>query len=210
MNRDYALTLWRADLVRFGLEDRQLVTGKRLIANYSGWLRRYHGLGHLAFLFQEIEAHADQIKDLPRLVYAAWFHDAIYKSWRKDNEAQSADWARAALVEMGAGPDLAQRVQALILATADPARGGTDHDDALFLDMDCAILGASPEQYDHYSRQVLQEYAFVPGGGYRKGRIAFLTAQLERPALYHTELYRQRFEAQARANLERELAALTR
>lgn len=210
MNRDYALTLWRADLVRFGLEDRQLVTGKRLIANYSGWLRRYHSLGHLAFLFQEIEAHADLIKDLPRLTYAAWFHDAIYKSWRKDNEARSADWARTALEEMGAGPELAQRVHALILATADHARGGQDHDDALFLDMDCAVLGASSEHYDHYAKQVRQEYAFVLGETFRKGRIAFLTAQLERSALFHTEVYRQRFEAQARANLERERAALTR
>ena len=75
MNRDYALTLWRADLVRFGLEDRQLQTGKAVIAHHAGWLRRYHGLEHLAFLFQEIEAHADRIKDLPRLTYAAWFHD---------------------------------------------------------------------------------------------------------------------------------------
>ena len=118
MNRDYALTLWRADLVRFGLEDRQLQTGKAVIAHHAGWLRRCHGLEHLAFLFQEIEAHADRIKDLPRLTYAAWFHDAIYKSWRKDNEARSAGWAQSALVEMGADAELAWRVHMLILATA--------------------------------------------------------------------------------------------
>lgn len=209
MNRDYALTLWRADLVRFELDDRQLVTGKRVIANHAGWLRRYHGLGHLGFLFQEIEALSDQISDLPRLTYAAWFHDAIYKSWRKDNEANSADWARTALARMGATSELAERVHALILATADHASGGTDHDDALFLDMDCAILGASADRYDAYARQVRQEVFWAPGGGYRKGRIAFLKAQLARPALFHTEHYSKRYEAQARFNLNRELAALT-
>ena len=210
MNRDYALTLWRADLVRFGLEDRQLKTGKTVIANHAGWLRRYHGLGHLTFLFQEIEAHAELIRDLPRLTYAAWFHDAIYKSWRKDNEVRSADWAQSALVDMGADAHLAQRVQTLILATADHASGGQDDDDALFLDMDCAILGAPAEPYDRYVRQVRQEYVWAPGGAFRKGRLAFVNAQLDRSALFHTEPYRQRFEAQARANLERERAALSR
>tara|TARA_B100001063_G_scaffold243250_1_gene273507 strand:+ start:1356 stop:1469 length:114 start_codon:yes stop_codon:yes gene_type:complete len=37
-----------------------------------------------------------------------------------------------------------------------------------------------------------------------------VSAQLDRPAIFHTEPYRQRFEAQARANLERERAALSR
>ena len=210
MNRDFALTLWRADLVRFGLEDRQLVTGKRLIAHHSGWLRRYHGLAHLAFLFQEIEEMREHIRDLPRLVYAAWFHDAIYKSWRKDNETRSADWARSALETMGAASELCESVHALIIATADHARGGQDQDDALFLDMDCAIMGATQERYDVYARQVRREYFWAPGGAFRTGRIAFLKSQLARDKLFHTEVYRQRLEAQARTNLERELKALSR
>jgi hypothetical protein len=130
MTPDFALTLWRADLVRFELQDRQLKTGKRVIANHAGWLRRYHGLDHLAVLFEQIEAQTDQITDLPRLIYAAWFHDAIYKSWRRDNEQRSADWAQTALVDMGASEDLAARVHRLILATADHAGGGADADDA--------------------------------------------------------------------------------
>jgi len=64
MNKDFALTLWRADLVRFALDDRHLKTGKAVIANQSGWLRRYHGLQHLGFLFAEIEAQGISI-DLP-------------------------------------------------------------------------------------------------------------------------------------------------
>ncbi|WP_375549784.1 metal-dependent phosphohydrolase [Oceanicaulis alexandrii] len=210
MNREFALTLWRADLVRFGLDDRQLVTGKHIIKNHSGWLRRYHGLSHLAFLFKEIEALSDQIDDLPRLIYAAWFHDAIYKSWRNDNEQRSADWAQAALVDMGATSDLASRVHSLILATADHAGGGIDADDALFLDMDCAILGTDPDAYDQYARQVRAEHLWAPPQSYKKGRAAFLTRQLERERLFHTAAYQDRFEAQARANMQRELAKLTR
>lgn len=210
MNREFALTLWRADLVRFGLDDRQLVTGKHIIKNHSGWLRRYHGLSHLAFLFKEIEALSDQIDDLPRLVYAAWFHDAIYKSWRNDNEQRSADWAQTALVEMGATSDLAARVHSLILATADHASGGSDADDAVFLDMDCAVLGADPEVYDQYARQVRAEYFWALPGRFKAVRAACLKRQLDQERLYHTPAYQERFEAQARENMQRELAKLTR
>lgn len=209
MNREYALTLWRADLVRFGLEDRTLKTGKTIIANHSGWHRRYHGLNHLAFLFQALEADAERISDLPRLIYATWFHDAIYKSWRKDNERVSADWALQALTDMGADPALAQRVHSLILATTDHAQGGQDQDDMLFLDMDCAILGADPETYERYTRQVRFEYGWVPAKHYKQGRTAFIRGQLARPTLFHTELYQDRYEAQARINLETELARLS-
>jgi predicted metal-dependent HD superfamily phosphohydrolase len=210
MTPDFALTLWRADLVRFELQDRQLKTGKRVIANHAGWLRRYHGLDHLAVLFEQIEAQTDQITDLPRLIYAAWFHDAIYKSWRRDNEQRSADWAQAALVDMGADEALAARVHRLILATADHAGGGADADDALFLDMDCAVLGAAPDAYDQYARQVRAEHIWALPQSYKKGRAAFLNRQLERERLFHTAAYQDRFEAQARANMQRELAKLTR
>lgn len=210
MTPDFALSLWRADLVRFALEDRQLKTGKRVIAHHAGWLRRYHDLGHLAFLFEQIEAQADQIDDLPRLIYAAWFHDAIYKSWRSDNEQRSADWAQTALVDMGADEALASRVRRLILATADHAGGGSDTDDALFLDMDCAVLGADPDTYDQYARQIRAEYFWAPPGRFKTGRAAFLRRQLERETVFHTAAYQNRFEAQARANIQRELTKLTR
>lgn len=208
MNRSYAMTLWRADLVRYGLDDEALRTGKRIIANHAGWHRHYHGLDHLAFLFGEIEARADQIDEPERLTYAAWFHDAIYLSWRKDNEAASASWAQSALVAMGATPDMAARVQALIQRTANHAEGGADHDDNLFLDMDCAILGAPPEVYARYAKQVRQEYWWVPGRAYRKGRSAFLREQLNRPRLFHTEVYDSQLGAQARENMSTELARL--
>jgi len=209
MNRDFALTLWRADLVRFGLEDRGLKTGQAIIANHAGLLRRYHGLTHLSALFSDLEAHQDQIQDLAYLTYTAWFHDAIYRSWRRDNERCSADWARDALIAMGAEQALAERVHALILCTAHHAQGAPDQDGQLFLDMDCAILGTDPERYDTYARQIRFECIWAPPHKYRQGRKRFLEQQLARPYLYVTPTYRDRYEDQARANLQRELNALT-
>jgi predicted metal-dependent HD superfamily phosphohydrolase len=42
-----------------------------------------------------------------------------------------------------------------------------------------------------------------------RGRAAFLTKQLARTSLFHTPWFRARHEANARANLARELATLT-
>jgi predicted metal-dependent HD superfamily phosphohydrolase len=48
----------------------------------------------------------------------------------------------------------------------------------------------------------------VPEDAGRAGRAAELRSFLDRPALFHTPAGRDRWEAPARANLTRELAAL--
>lgn len=208
MTADEALTRWQSDLARYRLTDEGDRIGRRIIRNHEGLLRHYHGLAHVAFLFGEIEAHGDLIREPERLVFTAWFHDAIYLSWRKDNEERSALWAERALESMGASAGLRQRTSALIRQTANHAAGGADGDDALFLDMDCAILGAAPDIYARYAANVRREYFWAPTSLYRKGRSAFLKAQLDRSRIFLTDLYEARFAEQARENLHHELVQL--
>ncbi len=201
------LDRWRADLDGAGLsQDNRL--GAKLIARHDQCWRRYHGLSHLRFMFDEIDALHEDITARNRLVFATWFHDAIYITWRKDNEARSADWAKAALARLGASDELVSNVSRLVRLTADHAQGGIDHDDDLFLDMDCAILGAPPETYAAYAKGVRAEYWWVPGVAYRKGRKAFLERQLTRQPLFLTETYEARYGAQARTNMREEAARL--
>lgn len=201
------LDRWRADLDAAGLarDDR---LGAKLIARHDQRWRRYHGLSHLRFLFDEIDRLSEEITDRPRLIFAAWFHDAIYIPWRKDNEARSADWAQVALARLGAGEALVSNLSRLIRLTADHAQGGADHDDDLFLDMDCAILGAPPDLYARYAKGVRAEYWWVPPWRYRKARKAFLESQLGRAPLFLTQTYQARHETQARANMRREADGL--
>lgn len=207
MNRADWLSRWRADLDAAGLrQDDRL--GRKLIARHGQAWRRYHGLSHLRFLFTEIDTVADEITDRDRLVFTTWFHDAIYLTWRKDNEARSADWATNALAAMGARDALIGDVDRLIRRTAAHAEGGADHDDDLFLDMDCAILGAPPEIYAKYAKGVRAEYWWAPKGLYGKGREAFLEAQLERQRLFLTETFETRYADQARTNMRMEMDGL--
>ncbi len=186
-----------------------------LVERYAEPHRRYHGVAHieaLARLFAEVAAGPGWARPA-EVALAILFHDAIYVPGRADNERQSAELAREC---HGAVSECdIERVVELILATADHGSVASetierDLDLGRFLDADVAILGASPEVYDRYARGVLEEYApVVDARHYRVARRAFLQAQAARPSLFHTQWFRDRYEAQARANLARELGELT-
>ncbi len=164
--------------------------------------RHYHSLQHLSECLDLLRAHRDLAERPDELVLALWFHDAVYDPRGKDNEARSADWAAQALGEAGADPAAIARIHALILDTAhaaEPAPG----DPSLLVDIDLAILGAAPERFAEYERQVRAEYAWVPGFLYRYKRRQLLREFAKRVPLYRTPALRERLEAQARSNLER-------
>ena len=71
-----------------------------------------------------------------------------------------------------------------------------------------AILGAEPVDYDAYAQAVREEFAHIPDQVWTQGRLAVLQAFLEAEVIYPDPDLRQRFEAQARENLAREIAAL--
>ncbi len=74
--------------------------------------------------------------------------------------------------------------------------------------MDLSILGAPPAAFDSYEAAVRREYAWVDDKAWRSGRAAVLKKFLARPQIFHTEAFRQHFEAQARKNIARSIAAL--
>lgn len=183
--------------------------GRRLAWAYSNPLRAYHSSDHVLFLLSEIDRHTNAIEDPVRLKLTAFFHDFIYRTWRKDNEARSADAASTALASLGAQHVLIDRVHRLIVWTADhSAPPEADGDDVLFLDMDLAVLGAEPDVYDRYARGVRREYFMAPPHLYRRGRGAFLAEMRQRPRLFNTGTYENERGELARANMSRELEQL--
>jgi predicted metal-dependent HD superfamily phosphohydrolase len=196
--------LWARHCQDAGLP-ADLETGAALIEAYGAPARRYHGLSHLAFLFSEEERLAAQIQDRALVRFAIWFHDAIYLPAAPDNEDQSAAWAQDALK---AAPDLAVRVAALILKTKAHGVGAASPDEALFLDMDIAILGAPADTYRAYAAGVRQEYGAVPDGPWLAGRLKFIAAQRALPALFRTLPYRASHGPQAQINLAWEAGEL--
>jgi predicted metal-dependent HD superfamily phosphohydrolase len=177
-----------------------------LLAAYGEPQRKYHTLQHLREcldLFALVEERATHPAEV---ALALWFHDAVYDVHQSDNEERSAAWAVDALRNGGAAAAVAERIHALVMATrhrAVPAQA----DERLLVDIDLAILGAPPRRFAQYERQIRAEYGHVAPALFVTRRHAILRAFLDREHLYATAHLRARFEAPARANLARALAA---
>lgn len=180
-----------------------------LTSLYAGEERFYHNLRHVAELLRLIENLRDEVRDMTAVSLAVWFHDAVYDTRRQDNEEASAELAAHRLSGAGVPEETTSIVRALILATRSHTTEGAGPDAPLFLDADLSILGAPPEIYAPYRGAIRREYAWVPEFLYRRGRKKILRAFAARPRLYSTDAMRLRFEAQARANLNEELALLS-
>lgn len=179
----------------------------RLIAHYAEPHRHYHTLEHLDACLRQLATARTLASHPAEVELALWFHDAVYQVPASDNERQSADWARDALVRAGVDGAGAQRVHALVLVTCHAVAPDTP-DEQLLLDVDLSILGMPPALFDRYERQVRAEYAQVPEAAWRSRRKTLLQQFLARPRIYHTGQFRDRLEAQARANLQRSIDRL--
>jgi predicted metal-dependent HD superfamily phosphohydrolase len=177
-----------------------------LVSRYREPHRRYHTTRHLDECFEKLDEGRGLARHPAEVELALWFHDAIYDTRRQDNEQQSADWARTSAGHAGISSEAAERVHALIMTTRHEALpSGADAE--LLVDVDLSILGAAPERFDEYERQVREEYSWVPDFVFRRKRAQILRGFLARPAIFSTPHFRGRYERQARANLERSLRA---
>jgi predicted metal-dependent HD superfamily phosphohydrolase len=178
-----------------------------LLAAWSTPDRHYHDLRHLQDCLAQLDSAETDSKTHDLVEAALWFHDAVYDPRAADNEERSAAWAAEALRGIGISLDIASQVARLVRLT----RGHdavADRAGQLICDIDLSILGRPVELFDGYDRRVRAEYAWVPEPAYRAGRARVLEAFLRREALFQTPDFRRRFEAQARVNLRRALAAL--
>lgn len=180
---------------------------EELCARYAEPHRAYHTQEHLRECFEHLDAAIAWAEHLAEIQLALWFHDAIYDPRAQDNEARSAQWARAALDGAGAAREVGERVHALVMATRHAAEP-EGADATLLVDVDLSILGASDARFAEYERQIRREYAWVPESGYRQARTRVLQSFLERPAIYGTRWFASRLEDRARSNLARSIREL--
>ncbi|MGK4582472.1 HD domain-containing protein [Kitasatospora sp. HPMI-4] len=205
---DDLLDRWNALLTRCGATADPAAYGRDLLDRWAEPQRRYHTTAHLAAVLDHADALAPHAEDPDAVRLAAWFHDAVYRPDRSENEERSARLAARALHEAGLAEELTAEVVRLVLLTTTHRPEPGDRNGEVLCDADLAVLGGPPEAYAAYAAAVREEYGFVPEDAFRAGRAAVLRQLLDLPALYRTPEARERFDAPARANLTAELAAL--
>ncbi|MDR3017640.1 MAG: N-methyl-D-aspartate receptor NMDAR2C subunit [Delftia acidovorans] len=176
----------------------------QLLQSYSEPQRHYHTLQHLAEVMDLLQPALPLAEHPGEVELALWFHDAIYATQAKDNEARSAEWAAAVLRGQGLPADVSGRVHGLIMATCHAAQP-SGIDAQLLVDADLGILAADPLRFAEYELQVRAEYEWVPLPLYRAKRREVLQGFMQREAIYCTDWFRQRLESRARRNLAQAL-----
>ena len=215
----FNLERWRALWDRLGATGRADPVYARLRRAHGQWWRAYHDAVHVADCLarlDELKAAASDLDpglvDADLLEVAFWFHDAVYVPWLPRNEERSAAWAQRELCRAGLDARRVGVVAGLILATrhgrVPSGSAAALPDEAWMVDIDLSILGAGPERFARFERQIRREYRWVGASRYRAGRRAVLAGFLDAPSIYRTAWFRQRHEASARRNLEGAVAAL--
>ncbi|WP_210149760.1 HD domain-containing protein [Chryseobacterium scophthalmum] len=174
---------------------------------YSGRSRHYHNLQHLENMFEEIDAVRNQIKKFDTISFSIFYHDVIYDATSKLNEEKSADIAKERLEILDLNNEDLQQVYEQILATKSHQKSENE-DTNFLLDADLSVLGKSSKVYSEYTKQIRKEYSIYPDFLYKPGRKKVLQHFLELESIFKTEFFRNKYETQARENIEFELKGL--
>ncbi|MEU3228310.1 hypothetical protein ABZ695_34835 [Streptomyces sp. NPDC006976] len=202
---------WQEALVaaRGGEGPDPLPYADNLLARWAEPQRAYHTTAHLAAVLDRIDTLAGHAADADAVRLAAWFHDAVYRPDRSENEERSAVLAERALPEAGVPDAVTAEVARLVRLTVTHDPAADDANGEVLCDADLAILAAAPKEYGEYAAQVREEYGFVPDEAFREGRAAVLRQLLGLPRLFRTPYGAAEWEPRARQNLLTELELLT-
>lgn len=208
MKKDYLKIIFYKKLSKYS-DNTAIINDAfdELMRHYTSDNRQYHGLPHIVKLLRLFDEYKFYITNEDVVYLAIWFHDAIYSTWRDDNEEKSAFWANAFLKETTMPAESIEKVVKYIKATKTH-ESDNDSDLSIFLDFDLSILGSDATIYDVYTRQIREEFSLMPSFMYKRGRRKVLKNLLARPHIYHTTVFRNLMEAKARENIERELKNL--
>lgn len=183
-----------------------------LRTRYAEPQRHYHNWAHVETLLEHFRRWEDEFHRPEPVLWALYWHDAIYDPAARDNEEQSAHLLEQEAVEYLSEDDLAFAATIIRATATHTVPDGLSPDDmadlSLFLDLDLSILAAPQPVYDQYEKNIRAEYAFVPEEQFRVGRSAILKGFLNRERLYFTQQAHREWEETARANLERAIAVL--
>lgn len=175
--------------------------------NYSGRKRHYHNLHHLENLHHQLLQAKAGIKDWNTILFTLFYHDIIYNPVKSDNEEKSADLAEKRMRQLSVPVAMIELCRKQILATKSHIIS-PESDTNYFTDADLSILGQAWEDYRNYYKNVRKEYAVYPDLLYNPGRKKVLQHFLGMERIFKTEFFYEKFELQAKLNLQDEYNAL--
>lgn len=189
--------------------------GADLLQRWAEPQRHYHSTTHLRTVLDQVALLAPEDPrregspfDRDTVLLAVWFHDAVYRPDRSENEERSARLAERALPEAGVDASRTAEVARLVRLTTSHNPSPDDAAGAVLCDADLSVLAGPPNAYARYAAQIRREYSFVPESVFRTARSEVLTQLLALPAVFSTPYGAEHWEEAARHNVQTELDLL--
>ena len=175
-------------------------------ARYSEPHRYYHTGQHIDHCLKQFDLARHEMDGADAIELALWFHDIEYDPEARDNEYQSAE--RFKQIAHGVmDRTLEEQVYRLIMITMHndaPA----DTDEQYIVDIDLSSFGLPWDEFVHDSENVHKEYSHLSTEEYVRRNRRFLQSLLDRPEIFFTEFFRERYEQIARDNISKQLLRL--
>ncbi|MCP5424511.1 MAG: hypothetical protein H6970_05525 [Gammaproteobacteria bacterium] len=200
------LRLWRQSPIADTAPEPEAVHAE-LVTRYSEPHRHYHNCAHIDHCLEQLDLAGTRVVEPTIVEMALWFHDVIYDPRATDNERQSAElfWRR---IGRHADADFSRSVHDAIMVTTHRVYPRSLAE-KFVVDVDLSSFGLSPDGFDRNGRDVRAEYAHVPDAIFYLAHRRILETLLARPTVFFTEFFRARYEAAARANIQRRLAQIS-
>lgn len=171
---------------------------------YTEKSRHYHNFAHIESMFTELDSVTARAENMNNLSFSVFYHDIVYDASSKNNEEKSAAFAVSQLAKINISSGAADKITRQIMATKSHQQSD-DPDTNYLLDADLSILGKDPETYFEYTRKIRKEYSVYPDLLYKPGRKRVLKHFLDLEYIFKTEYFREKYELQARENIEVEI-----
>jgi len=190
-----------------------------IASQYSEPHRRYHTLEHIKHCFAELlgcrtsstsfGSYNNQ-KLLPAVEMAIWFHDIHYNINEPKQELASSKVCidRCIRMEISAVGHEAETMIKMSDHVPYWDSAAINEAEKVFLDIDLSILGQDSYDYSIYEAQIRAEYKRVPDEIFYSKRKEILRGFLERPSIYYTDFFKNKYEEQAQFNLIRTVAKI--
>lgn len=203
MDRDRFLNLW-VRCCNPGSSAERVID--EIDASYAEPHRYYHTGQHIDHCLTQFDLARHEMKDADAIEMALWFHDIEYDPKAPDNEYQSAQ--RFKQVAHGAmGIELEEQIYRLIMVTMH-TDAPTAVDEKYVVDIDLSSFGLPWDQFIQDSHNVYKEFSHLPTAEFVKRNRRFLQSLLDRPEIFFTEFYRERYERIARENISKRISRL--
>lgn len=168
----------------------------------------YHTPVHILEIFDFVDEN--KIDLTPAQALAIWFHDAIYDAKNNlggtDSNKQLSSLFAFSLLSPYVSKRMMTDIEFLIEETQYHLNENVHTMGAdLVLDLDLYSFAMSDLYFIGCGHAIADEYRHVTYDAYNKGRLAFFKALNAKASIYRTPLFKEKFEATARENIEKEI-----